>query len=201
MIYPDALKIALEICGRLKPYCIVVDITGALRREVTHLDYIEICCLPKPYEVKDLFGETTSTVRDPDFINMVKSMGAILKGNPDNGKQLNIQLPSKLQVVIFMPIKADYYRRFAVLTGSLRFAHKVLQGAWESIGWCGTENGLRKQSESYPKANGRDSAGKERIKWICERKEPTLPPEWKSEEEFFEFIGLPWVEPYKRSIN
>jgi len=106
-------------------------------------------------------------------------------------KEGALGLPINLD--LFMPEPHDYYRQLAIRTGSAEYAQKVIASGWRRIGWVGTENGLRLEKECYPKDLG---GGKK--KWICAKQAPTLPPVWESEEAFFSWLNVEWVEQNNR---
>jgi DNA polymerase/3'-5' exonuclease PolX len=186
-----ALKIANNLVAQLGPYCDIINIAGSCRRNKVLVKDIELVCLPMKTKIEqfDLFGppQYDHYLRNPHFCRIVKKLGKILKGKPE-GKKMQIDLPEGIKLDLFMPSDFDYYRIFAIRTGSADYSKNVIARAWREIGWVGTENGLRRYSDCE----------KENNIWKCYEQNPELPPIWKSEEEFFEWLGLKWIEPSER---
>ena len=185
----------VRILKELHPFCKQVDIAGYVRREKSEVKDIEICCTPRTTEIKDLFGEIMEAKRSNEFVRTVKQQGVILKGDVSIGRYVQIALHEGINLDLFIPIETDYFRQYAIRTGSADYSHKVLANAWLKIGWAGTENGLRRQSESY-----QQDLGNGKHKWICNALSPTLPPVFKNEFELYQFLKLPWIEPKNRNV-
>lgn len=91
---------------------------------------------------------------------------------------------------LFTPAEFDYFRMYAMRTGSAAYSAKVIAPGWKKIGWCGRDKGLRMKSDCrYNKSSK---------KWKCVNKKAELPPAWRSEEEFFEWIRVKWIQPEQR---
>lgn len=190
----EARNIAVNTCYLLQPFCEKINIAGSIRRKQEFVKDIEIVCLPKLAAIveTDLFGASKHTFqRSPDFINEVLKIGQVIKGKPD-GKYMQIRLDGGV-LDLFIPDASDYYRQYAIRTGSAQFSQMVIATGWLKKGWCGTKDGLRLQSECEGK-KGNDG----KTVWKCKVKNPTLPPVWQSEEEFFEWIGAPYLPAEKR---
>lgn len=95
-----------------------------------------------------------------------------------------------------MPDDFDFYRQFAIRTGSADWTAKYIAGGWKAIGWCGSDAGLRLQSECVSKTS--DTDGKKSWKCIVAKSEQTLPPHWDSEKSFFDWLKIKYVEPKYR---
>lgn len=192
MKYFEIKLVADNILRELSPYCDVINIAGSIRREKEECKDIEIVCLPKGEPIKDLFGDTDQIERDENFISIVKGLGKFIKGNP-LGRYCQIELlgnPPLINLDLFMPQKEDYYRQFAIRTGSSMYSSRVIAHAWSKKGWCGTEQGLRKRKECE------ENKGV----WKVNTLKPTLPPVWQSEEEFFKWLGVSWIPPKERYV-
>lgn len=182
-----ALDIANTCIGKLKPHCVLINLAGSLRRNASQVHDIEIVLLPRRKVVStNLFGDYLLDV-SPDFIQKVNRLGTILKGEA-SGRYCKVELAEGIAVDIFMPQVHDYYRQFAIRTGSAEFSHTTIAAAWVRKGWVGTADGLRKRSECVQTPSG----------YKCEQLNPEKPPVWNSEEQFFAWLGLKWVEPEKR---
>lgn len=200
MIYQQAQEIALRIMKQLQPHCLVVDVAGSVRREAREPRDLEILCVPRTTEIKDLFDTVTGRQRSMEFVKVVNSLGEIIKGKPAEGRYVQIALPDGINLDLFIPVKEDYYRILAIRTGSADYSHQVLAVAWRALGYVGTEDGLRRVEECYSKQIGTNKHGVPKLKWICTKEKPTLPPVFTDEYSFFKFLRLEWKEPSKRYV-
>jgi DNA polymerase/3'-5' exonuclease PolX len=175
---------AMEIVTLLSPYCQKINIAGSVRRGKERVKDIEIVCLPKTDIHSDLFGGQSETVA-VGFVEALKTLGTWIKGKPE-GRYMQIELQEGIKLDLFMPQSHDYYRQLTIRTGSSDFAHHTIAAAWTKRGWVGTEFGLRKKSECEWNSGAR--------KYIVKVANPTLPPIWESEVEFFDWLGVKWVE-------
>ena len=190
----DAKKIAISICYKLQPFCQVINIAGSVRRQKPQVKDIEIICIPKTATLKDMFGWDEGIIRTPMFAKTVSELGSILKGNTD-GKYMQIELPEKINLDLFIPDDFDYYRQYAIRTGSADYSAKIIASGWRKIGWCGSDKGLRKMSDCV---ESKTPDGKS--KWKCVKSNAELPPVWKSEEEFFNWIKVEMLHPSQRVV-
>lgn len=192
----QAKTIALEVADRLAPFCDRIHIAGSIRRQKSEVKDIEIVCQPTMDKVEDLFGGTLKTYRNTSFIFEVYELGIIGKGKPEDGKYCQIGLNTKvgeIKLDLFMPEPNDYFRQLAIRTGSAEYSHKEIATGWNKIGWCGTKEGLRKKDECTGKTKDNKTT------YTCHRTNPTLPPVWTSEEDFFNWIKVRYVLPQYRN--
>lgn len=203
-----ASDIAIGICKRLQPLCEEgrLNIAGSIRRKKSEVKDIEIVCCPKKITVggPDLFGNDNSClVILSAFESLVNSLGEIIKGKP-GGRYMQILVDKKIALDLFMPEPYDYFRIYAIRTGSADYSAKVITNGWIRNGWRGTENGLRLEKEcreeKYKAGLNEDGTTKYKIRWICDVKEPTLPPVWESERDFFDWIGVQYLAPELRNF-
>jgi len=184
-----AKTIADSLVERLTPYCDRVMIAGSIRREKPEVKDIEIVAAPKLVTAVggDLFNPKPQHETSVDFIRAVKSLGVPVKGQP-TGRYTQITLPEGVALDLFMPTPGDYWRQFAIRTGSSDYAARKIAGGWKARGWCGSDEGLRLIDDCVKKSAG----------WKCINPNAQLPPEWESEEAFFEWLGIPWIHPRNR---
>jgi DNA polymerase/3'-5' exonuclease PolX len=198
MHYSEARKIAVDLCYQLQPFCDRLHIAGSIRRKKPQVKDIEIVAQPKRVEVGQvgLFGENGHTVSHltPHFSPLVLSLGEVVKGKPE-GRYVQIKLPQGVMLDLFLPLPEDFYRQYAIRTGSADYAARKIAGGWKKKGWCGSDVGLRKMSDCL---ETRTQNGKS--KWKCVNKSAEPPPAWESEEAFFEWIGVSWIMPSLREI-
>jgi DNA polymerase/3'-5' exonuclease PolX len=200
MEYKQAKEIAVRIYKSLEPFCTRLEIAGSVRREKPLVKDIELVLTPRLTEVKDLFGDVLESKRNNEFVKTVKSLGTILKGDILTGRYVQIALHDGINLDIFIPVETDFYRQYSIRCGPADYSHKVLANAWLKKSWCGTENGLRLQSESYQIDIGSYPDGRPKKKWICNALKPTLPPVFQNEYEFFTWLQIPWTEPKNRNV-
>lgn len=192
MNYEQAKTIAIEICHKLQPHCEIINIAGSIRRRKPECGDIEIICIANTTAAYDLFKVECGKHRTFEFQHTVASLGEKIKGDVADGRYMQIMLPQNIKLDLFMPVRDDYYRQYAIRTGSAEFAHKVIAAAWLKKGWCGTINaGLCRQSECVKQGD----------KWICVIKKPMKPVAWQSEQDFFKFLDIPWVQPSQREVT
>lgn len=189
MQYTEARHIASDLYTHLFQFCKIINIAGSIRRQKPQVKDIEIVCVPETF-FTDMFQ--TETQRTVGYINAVQAIGKILKGDIHKGRYMQIELPAGIMLDLFTPAEYDYYRIYAIRTGSAEYAHQVIANGWLRKGWCGTDKGLRLQSECTQK---------EDKSWKCTADKPTLPPVWQSEKQFFEWIAVTYYEPKYREIN
>lgn len=195
MKFTEAYPIAKEIMTRMETYCEVVHIGGSLRRCKKEVGDIEIVASPLIEKFKgDLFGNEEVSKKTDKFIAIVRSLGKPLTGKP-SGRMMKIWLSQGIQLDLFMPKPEDFYRIWAIRTGSADYSGKVIAYGWNRQGWCGTEAGLRRIDECI------NTGTKETPKYKCTALNQTQPPVWQSEEEFFDFIGVKWIKPEYREIS
>lgn len=190
MILQEAQPIAERILSALLPYshegrC---HIAGSVRRQKPEVKDIEIMFQPRISYNHDLLGAQINHHRSVIAVMEIRKLGKLLSGKPNDGRYCKIELPEGINLDLFMPEPYDYYRMFAIRTGSADFSHKVIANGWLKKGWVGTEFGLRKAEQCYQHVA--ESGSK---KWICSASYPTHPPEWQSEEEFFQWLGIDYI--------
>lgn len=189
-----ALGIVGKLVETLAPHCEIINIAGSCRRRKPDVHDIEIVCLPQMRMRKALFGEDTEAGRKKEFITAVEQSGKIIKGSPADGQLVQVMLPESISLDLFIPTRQDYYRKYALRTGSGDYAKNILAAAWRRKGWSGCGNdGLRRTTDCV-KTTGKNPV------WKCVNKNGELPPAWKSEHEFFDWIGVRWIEPELRSV-
>jgi DNA polymerase/3'-5' exonuclease PolX len=197
MRHKQALEIAVVICERLYPFTTKLNIAGSIRRKKPEVKDIEIICLPRYIDGAQggLFSEVLPVqVISPNFVGMVKALGTVIKGKPD-GRYMQIELPQRITLDLFMPDPVDYFRQYAIRTGSSDYSRETIAKAWKRKGWCGSDVGLRLISDcvEHKQPDGKS-------KWQCVNPTAEFPPVWHSEQEFFDWLGVPYIDPKLRTI-
>lgn len=194
----EAQNIARIIYDRLFIHSEKINIAGSIRREKPEVKDIEIVCQPKYIEggQVDLFNPSAaSLVISPGFVWELKLLGKVIKGKPD-GRYMQIELHQGINLDLFMPDPDDYYRQFAIRTGSADYAHRTIAAGWLKKGWCGSDIGLRRIED----CDGIVDKLTNKRKWYCRIPNAELPPVWESEKHFFDWIEVPYVQPRFRTI-
>lgn len=194
----DAQAIAVSVGNTLLPYCDRLNIAGSIRRRKPEVKDIEIVCLPKQIEQGQASMFDTGplpTIVNPEFSQLVMSLGEVVKGKPD-GKYMQIKLSAGIVLDLFMPDTFDYYRQYAIRTGSADYSAKIIAGGWKKLGWCGSDQGLRRTRDCIEIKDG--NSGKS--KWKCVTVNAEKPPVWDSEEAFFAWLQVPYLKPEQRSL-
>lgn len=195
-----ALQVAEKIVQKLSPHVEVINIAGSIRREKTEVKDIEVVLIPKKqiFGTPDLFGEGIVEKRiTAGFLSTVNDLGRVIKGLP-SGRYMQIEITDgnqKIMLDMFMPQPVDYFRQYAVRTGSAEYASKTIAGAWVKNGWRGTEDGLRLETDCQA-----IPLPEKKVKWKCIALNPQLPPAWSSEKDFFEWLGIRWIFPKYRTF-
>jgi len=187
--YKIAKAIADDLIQILQPSCEIINIAGSIRRQKALVKDIEIVCVPKKiFFQTELFGKGIDLVI-PAFRKAIETVAEkTLKGNLE-GRYMQIQLKNNIVLDLFLPQLNDYYRQYAIRTGSGDYSKNMIATGWRKKGWCGTNDGLRREKDCY----------KSDATWKCYNPNPELPPVWQSEEEFFDWLGIKWINPSERN--
>lgn len=188
-----AKKLANRVVELLTPHCELCLVAGSIRRNKPEVKDIEIVAVPKTVAALSLFTDG-ARYRPKGFVDTIESIGKVLKGDPISGRYVQIQTKSSAQfesvnIDLFMPQEHDFWRIFAVRTGSADYSGKVIAATWVKNGWRGTPNGLRLDTECVER-NGT---------FITIVDNPTLPPVWKSEQDFFTWLNIEYLQPQDRT--
>ena len=192
-----AQSIANNLVNILSLYCEPgrCHIAGSVRRQKPEVKDIEIVCQPLVEEYKDLFGAVQDSIRNKDFVYSVDILGKAIKGSALHGRYKQIALPQGINLDLFMPDPADYFRQLTIRTGSAEYVKVEIAKAWRKKGWCGSDKGFRKMEDCIEHI-GPDG----KISWTCANPNPELPPVWESEKAFFEWLGVHWIDPALRNV-
>ena len=173
-----AQMVARRFMIHLEPYVSIMSLAGSTRRECPEVGDIECVCIAK------------------DEFSMGLCFPLGYPGLTINGTRLKKFVYGKdglvpIHMELYITTMADYGRILAIRTGSSFYSHTVLAMRWNRLGFCGTEDGLRRKSECIHKSN-----------WKIKpeyKANPTLPPVFDTEEHFYEFLSIQWCEPRLRS--
>ena len=204
--HSEATTIARTVYEALKPFTTAFTFAGSLRRKQPFVGDIEAVVLPTLDTVPDgFFG--TKEIRSRDFVMTVHKLGTVIVGDPVNGRYVRMNVGGKLlnpearskdfkfdggiQFDLFIPKPENYGMRLAICTGPRNYSSNVLAKKWKAMGWCGVDGDLRRQTQciDHGKGDNHDwklKAGLQNIQ---------MPPVFDTELQFFQFLGLEYVEP------
>lgn len=171
-----AQYIANRFIAYLQPFVAKISVAGSVRREVEFVGDIEAVCVAK--------DEFSLGIAFPEGFRGMTTNGSRLKKfyYPESGIHLELYIPQPF----------DYGRILAIRTGSSGYAHLQLMTQANRLGWIGTVDGLRRKKECEKRGGV--------WKILPDYKlNPTKPPEFPTEESFFEFLKIPWIDPKERS--
>ena len=144
MEYEKIKKIADDIKAKLDPFCEKIEIAGSIRRKKAEPRDIEIVCIPKKQIVPDgLFDN--KEVNNFKFALMVYDLGKVIKGDPSDGKYMQVELPEHegLKLDLFTATKDNWGLIFAIRTGPASYSHRTLAIGWVSAGYNSKAGMLR----------------------------------------------------------
>lgn len=201
--YDKAAACAAYIAELLRPHCTRLHIAGSIRRMRLEVKDIEIVCEPKKEFIQTgLFKEEGEWHVIKDFSESLAIITDFIFLGKVEGRYMRIKTNSKkcpgIWLDLFMPQPHDYYRQYAIRTGSADYAHNVIAGAWRRKGWTGIKDiGLRliKECNSHKDNNNKT------IYTLKELAAFTLPPVWQSEGEFFTWLNIPYIDPENREYH
>ena len=162
---------------QLAEYCLPKKcvIAGSIRRERPVVGDAEIICQPTPRPIIDLFGTTVGF--DYDVYEAVKRIFAGAQFNQNGPRKKQIILDCGLQVDLFFVLPpAQWGYRLAIATGPAQW-NKYLVTPRAAFG-------------AFPDGYFMDQGG------IYTPKGELI--EMPTEEDYFEFLGIPWVPPSQR---
>lgn len=170
-----AQDIARRFMKYLEPFVEKMSVAGSVRRECDFCHDVEVVAVAK------------------DEFSMGKAFPEGYPGLTTNGSRLKkfVYNDSGIHIELYITTREDYGRILAIRTGSSAFSHIELALRWNRLGWCGTEEGLRRKIECDHKSTWRIKPEYKAA--------PTLPPAFESEEDFFAFLGIQWIHPKARS--
>ena len=171
-----AINVASRFLKAIEPFILKAEVAGSVRRGSAMVGDVEIVCIENPLNaLSNLFykGYRGLTVDGP--------------------RLKRFKYPeSNVQIELYITNTFDYGRILAIRTGSAWYSHCQLATNWNRLGWCGTADGLRRKKECVKKGGV--------WKILPEFKDnPTKPPVFNTEADFYDFLGIPWVSPTERN--
>lgn len=176
----SAKVLADQLVERFTTFCERVEIAGSIRRMEPIVGDIEIVCIPRFGEAMppgEMFKRECNLA-----INHIKTNAyytnssrayKIIKGGPRYYQFIYYGM----QVDLFMTNKKQWGRMLALRTGPADYSKKIA-ARWKEMGYKGHNGELVRL---------RRGIKGDRVK-----------PEFRTEKEFFDFLGWEYVEPEKR---
>ena len=171
-----ALYIAKRFMDAIEPYTEKMEVAGSVRRRCKEVGDVEIVCVENPFN-------SLSNLFTKDYPGIVKNGPRMKSFNyPESG----------IKIELFITTESDYGRILAIRTGSSAFSISKLAVTWNRGGFCGTEHGLRKKKDCIKTKSG---------KWVIKKDAVDVwePPPFKTELDFFNFLGIDWIPPTERN--
>jgi DNA polymerase/3'-5' exonuclease PolX len=180
----DALEVARKLVRYLKPRCEKIMVAGSLRRRKPMVRDVEILFVPK-YEREtdpgDLFGASHQVDIAERAIAALLSLGVIAKRPKCDGtftwgaeNKLAVHMASGIPIDLFATTQEKWFNALVVRTGP-KASNQAIASAAIARGWTwhAYGNGFTRVNPSGSKIVG-------------------------SEREVFDFVGLPYLEPWER---
>jgi DNA polymerase/3'-5' exonuclease PolX len=164
----------------LSPVCEKLLTAGSIRRERPVCNDVDIVCIPKIQEEKDMFGAVTKRVNSVHefltrYINERCDDQTYWRsgGNNPEGKQFIVQLP-KCQLDLWMASKENFGTRLLCRTGSMQHNIFLAERAQKMGGKWDSYDGVRIGLKRFPA---------------------------ETEEQVYQSLDLPFIEPKNREIE
>lgn len=178
-----ALAVAKELCDALKPVTERLIVAGSLRRRKAEVGDVEILFVPRTETVPDgLFDTKVESLVDRVLERLVGA-GVLARRKNVNGSEmwgaknkLALHAPSGVPVDLFVATEANWWNYLVCRTGPGE-SNIAICNAAIARGWKWNPYGA-----GFSRAVGLGT--EERA--------------MGSEREVFEFVGLPWREPWER---
>src|ERR1044072_453982 len=190
----SAESITQHVLARIGKFCELISPAGQVRRQCKEVTEIDFVLAPKRtivnpvnlFESNQPYNELSK-----NFTTAIKELGRITEGKPASTHMQSIIWNAKVN--FYMTSVHDFYRMLCIRTGSNSFVRNRIPDAWRRLGWCGTADGLRRIEDCRVFV---ETSGKRRFEVI--KDSGARPAAWQSEEEFFAWLQLPYVEPCDR---
>ena len=128
-----AEAVANQVIEQLNPYCKKIGVVGSIRRNKQLVCDIEICCTPFTENGQLGFFENEQR-RSENFVREVAKLGSNIKGNSADGRYVQLLLyTSGIKLDLFMPQENDFYRIYAIRTGSAAYSSRIIATAWRRL--------------------------------------------------------------------
>ena len=171
----QARELAEKWVEYLSEYCERIEIAGGIRRGKVEPHDIEIVCIPKTKEERDMFGYVVADKNALSFAIDGLAYGDMCKKIKDGDRFKQLALPEGINIDLFIVRPETWAVQFVIRTGPAEFSH-----------WIVTP---RKYGGALPSnckvKDGQVWQGGQAV-------------ELTEEPEFLDFLGLGWVNPEAR---
>jgi DNA polymerase/3'-5' exonuclease PolX len=180
-----AQAVAQDFIDALQDHCEQICIAGSLRRQKPAVKDVEILFVPKfsPAKKDDFFQAplpfnlAEQTISDLLRLGLIAKRPNLFGGEAWGAKnKLGIHVPSGIPVDLFTATRANFFNYLVCRTGGAKSNIRICEAAI-ARGWKWNPYGT---GFSQPNVEGR------------------LDHPVTSEREVFEFVGLPYLEPWER---
>lgn len=180
--YAAAYAVAAELCRALEPLTARLIVAGSLRRKKTLVGDVELLFVPLFQEVPfDLFGSVVQMSLADDALATLLENGTLAKRKNVNGSEmwgdknkLAVHVASGIPVDLFATTEASWFNYLVCRTGPGESNIAIAQAA-KRKGWRWNPYG-----DGFTREDGRESFRVD------------------SEHAVFEFVGLPYRNPWQR---
>lgn len=178
-----ALAVAKELCDALKPHCTKLIVAGSLRRRKELVGDVEILYVPQFQDVADGLFDTRKENLSDHFIDCLLTVGLLAKRKNTAGSEmwgeknkLARHVATGIPVDLFSATEENWFNYLVCRTGGAENNVAICNAAI-ARGWKWNPYG-----SGFTRASG---LGEEKF---------TV----NSERDVFEFVGLPYREPWER---
>lgn len=189
MNYETALNHNAKLMDWIAPYTESATTAGSIRRDCQICNDVDIVCIPKVAEVRDLFGAVTSTTNLlhkflKEYVQASGGKAKFQSGGEAPGKSVILQLP-KCQLDLWFATPETFATRLLCRTGSMQ--HNI---------WLATR--AKRRDEKWNPYEGILHGGQWRKVGDAEVYEGGTLTRYNSEAEIYAALDLPFIEPKNR---
>ena len=178
-----ALAVAAELCDALRPVTSRLIVAGSLRRRKAAVGDVEVLFVPRFHTEPDGFFDTKEVNLADDLLGLLLAKGALARRKNVNGSEmwgaknkLALHVASGIPVDLFTATEESWFNYLVCRTGPGE-SNIAIASAAQAKGW---------------KWNPYGAGFSRQIGLTTEQHIVT------SEREAFEFVGLPFKEPWER---
>lgn len=193
--YTQAMKIAELMFALLSPQCSLMLTTGGLRRCDHLIDQVELLVVPNMVQgPADLFGTVKESSVPVNLSQTISKFGKVT-GDPSIDKMIKVAINNRdgvliANAVIYICTEYDHAMFLGITTAEHTRKISMLTKL-AAMGWVLTKLGIRKKSECKQVGDT----------WAHRGMKLTLPPSWRSEKEFFDWLGFEYIAPPSYSMT
>jgi len=174
----QAEELANKWIDILSEYCERIEIAGGIRRRKQEPHDIEIICIPKAEEAKDMFGYVIASKHALQFAIDGLAYTGEFKKLKDGKKFKQLELPEGITIDLFIVRPETWPVQFVIRTGPAEFSH-----------WMVT-------SKKYGGAMPSNCKVRDGQVW-----ENGKAHKFNDEADFLNWLGLGWIEPKDRKAK